>query len=185
MRRDLIAYSTISTGTPPELFRFDICGEVDSAVPENPQGVITKRIPGGRCARVRHISSTDRIGESVYPLYRKWLPESGEELRDFFYNHLPLPEADTGSSRTRAGHGYLSTSERTFSQVAGVLIRMSVDTHADPGLHSPGFTWIESIKPDPTDSYELFYWFIGVFYRSLRFLVENYKSKVLFILLLV
>ncbi len=81
--------------TPPESFHFDICGEIDNPVPENPQGVMTKRIPGGRCARVRHIGSTDRIGDSVYPLYRDWLPESGEELRDFplFFHYLKrVPE---------------------------------------------------------------------------------------------
>lgn len=76
----------------PERFRFDICGSVTEPVPKNPQGVITKRIPGGRCARVRHYGSTDRIGESAYYLYRKWLPESGEELRDFpiFFHYLKL-----------------------------------------------------------------------------------------------
>lgn len=81
--------------TPPEAFRFDICGETDVAVPENPQGVINKRIPGGRCAVVRHIGSTDQISDSVYYLYREWLPESGEELRDFpvFFHYIKrVPE---------------------------------------------------------------------------------------------
>lgn len=76
----------------PEQFRFDICGSISTAVPENPQGVVNRRIPGGRCARVRHFGSTDRISESVYWLYREWLPESGEELRDFpvFFHYLKL-----------------------------------------------------------------------------------------------
>ncbi|MEJ2455906.1 MAG: AraC family transcriptional regulator [Candidatus Thiodiazotropha sp.] len=81
--------------TPPDAFHFDICGEIENPVSENPQGVITKRIPGGRCARVRHIGSTDRIEDSIYPLYRDWLPESGEELRDFplFFHYLKrIPE---------------------------------------------------------------------------------------------
>jgi AraC family transcriptional regulator len=81
--------------TPPEDFRFDICGEIHSAIPENPQGVITKHIPGGRYATVRHYGSTDRISESVYPLYREWLPQSGEELRDFpliFHYVKRIPE---------------------------------------------------------------------------------------------
>lgn len=78
--------------TDPERFRFDICGEVSGPVPENPQGVVTGVIPGGRCALVRHLGSHDRIGDSVYPLYRQWLPESGEELRDFplFFQYLNL-----------------------------------------------------------------------------------------------
>jgi len=78
--------------TEPERFRFDICGEVTEDVPENPQGVQNGVIPGGRCALVRHFGSHDRIGESIYPLYREWLPESDEELRDFplFFHYLNL-----------------------------------------------------------------------------------------------
>jgi len=69
--------------TEPEKFRFDICGSVLEPVPKNPYGIITKQIPGGRCAVVRHVGSHEQLGESVYYLYRDWLPESGEELRDF------------------------------------------------------------------------------------------------------
>ena len=78
--------------TLPEAFRFDICGSVSQAVPENPQGVKNGAIPGGRCAVVRHLGSHDRIGESAYYLYREWLPDSGEELRDFplFFHYLNL-----------------------------------------------------------------------------------------------
>lgn len=76
----------------PEAFRFDICGEVTGPVPKNPQGVIAGTIPGGRCAVLRHRGSHDRLGESIYPLYREWLPQSGEELRDYplFFHYLNL-----------------------------------------------------------------------------------------------
>lgn len=86
-----IAYDNPDTTEPAE-FRFDICGEVTDEVPLNRQGVVTKSIPGGRCARVRHYGSHVRIGESIYPLYRNWLPESGEELRDFplYFDYLNL-----------------------------------------------------------------------------------------------
>jgi AraC family transcriptional regulator len=86
-----IAYDDPNT-TEPAQFRFDICGEVDQPVPENPQGVINKIIPGGRVARVRHLGSHERIDEVAYYLYRDWLPESGEELRDFplFFHYLNL-----------------------------------------------------------------------------------------------
>lgn len=83
--------------TPPEEFRFDICGSVASEVPENPYGVRTDAIPGGRCAVVRHTGSRENISESVYYLYKEWLPESGEELRDYpcFFHYLNLfPEVD-------------------------------------------------------------------------------------------
>jgi len=78
--------------TEPESFRFDICGSVTEPVPENPQAVVNKRIPGGRCAVVRHFGSTDDLGEPARYLYREWLPASGEELRDFpmFFHYLKL-----------------------------------------------------------------------------------------------
>lgn len=84
--------------TPGDEFRFDICGELSAEaqgkVPANPQGVICKSLPGGRCAVVRHVGSYDRISESVYYLYRQWLPQSGEELRDFpvYFRYLQLDE---------------------------------------------------------------------------------------------
>jgi len=84
----------------PEDFRFDICGEVAGDIPDNLQGVINKIIPGGRCAVLRHFGSTDRIGESVWSLYRDWLPQSGERQREFpvFFHYLKLasntPEAE-------------------------------------------------------------------------------------------
>ncbi|MBW8365172.1 MAG: AraC family transcriptional regulator [Rhizobium sp.] len=87
-----IAYDNPDT-TEPEKFRFDICGEVTGEVPANPQGVVAKIIPGGRCARVRHRGTHTRLGESaIYPLYRDWLPASGEELRDFplYFHYLNL-----------------------------------------------------------------------------------------------
>jgi AraC family transcriptional regulator len=76
------------TTAAPHEFRFDICGSVSGPIPENPQGVVAKSIPGGRCAVVEHIGSTDALGDAVRWLYTEWLPESGEELRDFpFFFH--------------------------------------------------------------------------------------------------
>lgn len=83
--------------TPADAFRFDICGEVSAPVPANPQGVENGTIPAGRCAVVRHVGSHDRLAESIYPLYREWLPQSGEEVRDYplFFHYLNLfPEVD-------------------------------------------------------------------------------------------
>ena len=86
-----VAYDDPAT-TEPEKFRFDICGSVTEGIPDNPQGVTNKTIPGGRCAVVRHLGSHHKIGEAAYYLYREWLPESGEELRDFplFFQYLNL-----------------------------------------------------------------------------------------------
>lgn len=68
--------------TPEEEYRFDVCVSYDQVIDENPHGVVAKTIPAGRCAKVRHLGSRDYIGAVAY-LYQKWLPESGEELRDF------------------------------------------------------------------------------------------------------
>ncbi|OLL32412.1 AraC family transcriptional regulator [Burkholderia sp. SRS-W-2-2016] len=78
--------------TPGEQFRFDICGEIGEAVAPNGFGVRELVIPGGRCAVVRHTGSTDHIGETIYPIYRDWLPGSGEELRDqpLFFHYLSV-----------------------------------------------------------------------------------------------
>jgi AraC family transcriptional regulator len=86
-----IAYDNPDT-TEPEKFQFGICGSVDKDIPANPQGVENSVIPGGRCVVVRHLGSHDRIGESIYPLYRDWLPKSGETLRDFplYFQYLNL-----------------------------------------------------------------------------------------------
>jgi AraC family transcriptional regulator len=78
--------------TPPEDFRFDICGEIHEPVAPNTFGVREIIIPGGRCVVVRHTGSPDHIGESIYPIYRDWLPASGEELRDhpLFFHYLSV-----------------------------------------------------------------------------------------------
>ena len=77
---------------PAEEFRFDVCGEIDEPVASNAYGVRELMIPGGRCAVVRHTGSTDHIGETIYPIYRDWLPSSGEELRDhpLFFQYLSV-----------------------------------------------------------------------------------------------
>jgi AraC family transcriptional regulator len=77
---------------PAQEFRFDICGEIDEPVASNTYGVRELVIPGGRCAVVRHTGSTEHIGETIYPIYRDWLPSSGEELRDhpLFFHYLSV-----------------------------------------------------------------------------------------------
>lgn len=84
-----LAYDDPNT-TEPSAFRFDICGEVASEIPENLQGVINKRIPAGRCAKIRHFGSHDDIDKTIYGLYGDWLPQSGQQPRDFpcFFEYL-------------------------------------------------------------------------------------------------
>ncbi len=86
-----IPYSDPNT-TPPEQFRWDVCGSIDQDVPANEFGVVTGMIPGGRCARIRHLGSHDSLDDSIYYVYRQWLPQSGENLRDFpcFFHYVNL-----------------------------------------------------------------------------------------------
>jgi AraC family transcriptional regulator len=69
--------------TKPDDHRFDLCCAIQSDVGENDQGIVTKSIPAGKCAKIRHIGSDDTIGTIVTYLYSQWLPDSGFELRDF------------------------------------------------------------------------------------------------------
>lgn len=86
-----LAYDDPSV-TEPEKFRFDICGEVQNDIPENPHGVVNKVIPGGRCVKIRHYGSHDDLDETVYYLYRDWLSENDETPRDFpvFFEYINL-----------------------------------------------------------------------------------------------
>ncbi len=78
------------SATSDDEFQFDICGTHKGAVPENHYGVKSGVIPQGRCAVAIHKGSHDTIGDTVYYLYQTWLPESGEDLRDYpcFFKYL-------------------------------------------------------------------------------------------------
>ncbi|WP_230530655.1 AraC family transcriptional regulator [Microvirga roseola] len=69
--------------TPAEDFRLVLCAETDRDVAPNGAGIIAKTIPGGRCAVLRHTGPESSLGEAIAYLYSVWLPESGEEARDF------------------------------------------------------------------------------------------------------
>ncbi|MFL6577871.1 MAG: GyrI-like domain-containing protein [Povalibacter sp.] len=64
-------------------FRFDICAATDEEVAPNSHGIISKVIPGGRCAKLRHVGSEATLGHAIRYLYARWLPASGEEPRDY------------------------------------------------------------------------------------------------------
>ena len=73
----------------PEDHRVDFCVSVEQDVAPNPQGVVTKYIPAGRCAVARHQGSRENVSAAFY-LYDVWLPKSGEALRDFpiFFHYV-------------------------------------------------------------------------------------------------
>jgi AraC family transcriptional regulator len=85
----------------PANYRFDLCVATDQPIEDNPAGIVRKTIPAGRCAVLRHTGSDDTLRESVSYLYSEWLPQSGEEPRDFplyvqrvrFFPDVPEHEA--------------------------------------------------------------------------------------------
>lgn len=84
--------------TPKDEFQFDL----GITVPEQlklSSPVIEKRLPAGRYAVAIHKGSHDNIGETVYALYRDWLPKSDEELGDlpciFCYHNFAHEVAET------------------------------------------------------------------------------------------
>lgn len=74
----------------PEEFRFDLCSTHKEKIKSNAHGVKSNVIPDGRCAVMLHKGSYKDLSEKVQILYRQWLPESNEELRDFpcFFHYL-------------------------------------------------------------------------------------------------
>ncbi|GLQ97702.1 AraC family transcriptional regulator [Dyella mobilis] len=85
----------------PQDYRFDLCVATTQDIAENPFGIVKKTIPAGRCAVLRHVGSDDTLPQSVTYLYAEWLPQSGEEPRDFplylqrvrFFPDVPENEA--------------------------------------------------------------------------------------------
>ncbi|MEE4012542.1 GyrI-like domain-containing protein [Roseibium sp. FZY0029] len=87
----------------PEDYRFAVCCAVTGPVKENAEGVVSASIPAGRCAVIRHAGPLDFAEEMIRALYRDWLPQSGEDLRDFplfvqrlsFFPDVPEHEAQS------------------------------------------------------------------------------------------
>ena len=84
--------------TAAERFRFDFAITVPEGVLVDGE-VVEKRLPAGRYAVAMHKGSHENIGDTVYGLYRDWLPKSKEELGDlpciFCYYNFAHEVAET------------------------------------------------------------------------------------------
>lgn len=84
----------------PEEFRFDLALSVPQDFKLNDQ-VTERTLPAGRYAVTMHKGSRDNIGDTIYSIYRGWLPQSGEELGDlpciFCYYNFDYEVAETES----------------------------------------------------------------------------------------
>ncbi len=79
-------------------FRFDLAITVPEQVTVKGD-VVEKRLPEGRYAVVMHKGSREMISDTIYGLYRDWLPQSNEELGDlpciFCYYNFDHEVAET------------------------------------------------------------------------------------------
>ncbi len=68
--------------TSADAFRIDFGIKIPSHLQLH-DTVVEKYLPAGRYAIAMHKGSRDALGDTVYSLYRDWIPKSGEELGDF------------------------------------------------------------------------------------------------------
>ncbi|WP_332362362.1 MULTISPECIES: AraC family transcriptional regulator [Asaia] len=69
--------------TPPDLYRVGLCVGTDKPVSAFDEAIEISSLPAGRCAVLRVTGIIDHLEEAATELYRQWLPQSGEEMRDF------------------------------------------------------------------------------------------------------
>jgi AraC family transcriptional regulator len=67
----------------PADYSMDLCVGTDRPIEANDEGMKAGVIPGGRCAVLRYPGNTNNLEPAALYLYRDWLPDSGEEARDF------------------------------------------------------------------------------------------------------
>ncbi|MBO9587664.1 GyrI-like domain-containing protein [Devosia sp.] len=67
----------------PEDYSMDLCVETDRPIGADDAPMTAGLIPAGRCAVLRYPGNTNNLEPAALYLYRDWLPQSGEEARDF------------------------------------------------------------------------------------------------------
>lgn len=67
----------------PAEYSMDLCVGTDQPIDPDDTEMKAGIIPGGRCAVLRVVHNTHNLEPAALYLYRNWLPESGEEVRDF------------------------------------------------------------------------------------------------------
>ncbi|TPM38638.1 AraC family transcriptional regulator [Mesorhizobium sp. B2-3-4] len=67
----------------PADYSMDLCVGTDLPIDADDGQMKPGVIPGGRCAVLRVVHDTHNLEPAALYLYRDWLPDSGEEARDF------------------------------------------------------------------------------------------------------
>jgi len=83
----------------PEDYRVDLCIGTDRPIRAEDAPVQAGVIPGGRCAVLRYPGNSNNLEPAALYLYRDWLPQSGEEARDFpiYVGRKLVPMANMGA----------------------------------------------------------------------------------------
>jgi len=68
---------------PADQFRFGLGAATELDIQANEYGVTGSEIPCGRCAKLSVVGSDATLATHLRWLYSQWLPQSGEEPRDF------------------------------------------------------------------------------------------------------
>ena len=83
---------------PAEEWRFDLALTIPQDFKLNGE-MVARELPAGRYAVITHKGSRDNIGDTIYWLYREWLPTTNEELGDlpcvFCYYNFDNEVAET------------------------------------------------------------------------------------------
>lgn len=66
-----------------EDYAMDLCVGTDKSLTASDAPMTPGTIPGGRCAVLRYPGNSNNLEPAALYLYRDWLPQSGEEMRDF------------------------------------------------------------------------------------------------------
>lgn len=86
------------TQVQPEEFRFDLAVTIPQTLKLTGE-IVEKELPEGRYAIAIHKGSRNNIGDTVYGLYRDWLPQTNEELGElpciFCYYNFDHEVAET------------------------------------------------------------------------------------------
>jgi AraC family transcriptional regulator len=78
--------------TPPDAYRLDLGASLPDGFDAG-CGILSRTIPSGRCAVLRHLGNDDTLGESIRYLVAEWFPASGEMRRNFplFLQRVQFP----------------------------------------------------------------------------------------------
>ncbi|NVN46367.1 AraC family transcriptional regulator [Asaia spathodeae] len=69
--------------TPPDHYRVGLCVGTDKPFSAFDEAIEISSLSAGRCAVLRVTGIIDHLEEAATELYQQWLPQSGEEMRDF------------------------------------------------------------------------------------------------------